>query len=82
MRSVFQDYLYNGNDYIENYGKDDKDSIEFTLQKVKAGDYILDMRYQNPGPINTGEKCALQELEINDEKTRIIYFPHTGSPRI
>ncbi|MCH5150695.1 MAG: hypothetical protein J1G30_08510 [Spirochaetales bacterium] len=77
----FSRLSFNGSGYIEEWGKGSNDSIEFTLKKIKAGDYVLDVRYQNPGPINTGEKCALRELEINGEKIRIVYFPHTGNPR-
>ncbi len=77
----FSRLSFNGSGYIENWGKNSGDSIEFTLKKMKAGDYVLDVRYQNPGPINTGEKCALRELEVNGERIRIVYFPHTGNPR-
>ena len=62
-------------------GGEVSDSIEFVVKKVKAGDYILDVRYQNPGPINTGEKCALRELEVNGKNIRVVYFPHSGNPR-
>lgn len=77
----FSRLSFNGSGYIENWGENIDDSIEFTLKKMKAGDYVLDVRYQNPGPINTGEKCALRELEVNGEKIRVVYFPHTGNPR-
>ena len=77
----FSRLSFNGKGYIADWGGKAEDSIEFTVKKLKAGDYVLDVRYQNPGPINTGEKCALRELEVNGEKVRVMYFPHSGNPR-
>lgn len=77
----FSRLSFNGKGFIDNWGGEVSDSIEFVVKKVKAGDYILDVRYQNPGPINTGEKCALRELEVNGKNIRVVYFPHSGNPR-
>lgn len=77
----FSRLSFNGKGFVDGWGAKLEDSIEFTVKKMKAGDYVLDVRYQNPGPINTGEKCALRELEVNGEKIRIVYFPHSGNPR-
>lgn len=77
----FNSFVFNGKKYLEKWGDKKEHFIEFSIRIKESGTYIADWRYQNGGPINTGEKCALKELSVNKEIQRIIYFPHMGNWR-
>ena len=69
----------NGAGYLAKWG-DSVDAIcEVKLKAKTAGEYQLQIRYTNGGPVNTGEKCSIKELYVNDEFVEYIYLPHTGS---
>ncbi len=72
-------YAHNQTGYIDTWGETNGDYLNFKVSIKEGGYYVIDFRYQNGGPINTGEKCALRELSINGDYKRVVYFPHVGN---
>lgn len=53
--------------------------LDFTVNIVEAGDYLIDVRYANgSGPINTENKCAIRQLYVNDASVGAIVMPQRG----
>lgn len=66
--------------YIKDFGKEEGDYIEFTVNVKKTGDYALDFRFKNGhGPVNTGEKCALLAFSADGKLIRRLALPQQGS---
>lgn len=53
--------------------------LDFTVNIVEPGDYLIDVRYANgSGPINTENKCAIRQLYVNDASVGAIVMPQRG----
>lgn len=66
--------------YLKSWGKAEGDSVTFTFKAKANGDYIIDFRFQNGhGPVNTGEKCAIRCLSIDEKVVRRIPLPQQGN---
>lgn len=53
--------------------------LDFTVDVVEEGDYLIDVRYANgSGPINTENKCAIRQLYVNDASAGAIVMPQRG----
>jgi hypothetical protein len=53
--------------------------VTFTTNIENTGIYSIDFRYANGnGPINTGNKCAIRTLSIDDNNIGIIVLPQRG----
>lgn len=65
--------------FVKKWGTVEGESITFTLNVKKAGEYVIDFRFQNGhGPNNTGEKCAIRSLSVDDKYIQKIVFPQVG----
>ena len=66
--------------FIDKWGENEKDLIVFTVKIKKEGDYAVDFRYKNGhGPVNTGERCAVKTLSVDEKLFDRITFPQTGA---
>lgn len=82
LGSEFNRFSHNGSGFIEKWGGEEDDFIEFTLRVPSDGEYLISFRYMNGGPVNTGERCSIKELSVNGEFNKFAYFPHTGNWRV
>jgi len=72
--------LPNGTGYVQNWGNEEGDSLTFTYNAQKEGEYFIDFRYNNSlGPINTGDKCAIRAVLVDGILIRRIPLPQLGS---
>ncbi|MCR5401042.1 MAG: hypothetical protein K6E78_05535 [Treponema sp.] len=70
----------NCSSFVKDFGKNEGEYIEFTVNVKKEGDYAIDFRFKNGhGPINTGEKCAVLAVAKDGELLRRLAFPQQGS---
>lgn len=54
-------------------------TIDFTFPISEGGMYAIDFRYANGnGPVNTGNKCAIRSLLINDKPYSTVVLPQRG----
>lgn len=75
-----QTVLANKSRYIEKWGSSKGDFIQFNVNVKKEGFYVVDFRFKNGhGPINTGEKCAIRALSVDNVLKRRIAFPQQGN---
>ena len=72
--------IANSSGYVEKWGGNLGDSITFSYNVKKAGNYIVDFRFKNGhGPVNTGEKCSIVAIYVNDELVRRVAMPQQGN---
>lgn len=73
--------IANFGSFIEKWGCDESDFIEFKVKVPVTGKYAVDIRYQNGnGPVNTGDKCALAFMNVNNEENNFPFImAQTGS---
>ncbi len=70
----------NGASFVKDFGKNEGDFIEFTINTKKTGNYAIDFRFKNGhGPINTGEKCAVLAISKDGNLERRLAFPQQGA---
>ena len=70
----------NSSAYVKNFGKNEDEYIEFTVNIKKDGNYAVDFRFKNGhGPVNTGEKCAVLAISQDGKLIRRLAFPQQGS---
>lgn len=70
----------NDGEYISDFGKIEGEYIEFNVNIKKDGNYAIDFRFKNGhGPVNTGEKCSILSVLLDDNLVRRLAFPQQGS---
>jgi hypothetical protein len=70
----------NGKGFIRKWGEKEGDYIEFLINIKREGRYMISLRYANGlGPVNTGERCVIREIELNGEYMGSMLFPQRGS---
>lgn len=70
----------NGTGFVEKWGSSEGEEIKFSCNAKKSGNYLVDFRFKNGhGPINTGEKCAVAAIYVNDELIRRVAMPQQGN---
>ena len=66
--------------YISDFGKAEGEYIEFNVNIKKDGNYAIDFRFKNGhGPVNTGEKCSILSVLLDENLVRRLAFPQQGS---
>ena len=70
----------NGTGFVEKWGSNEGEAIDFTCSVKKSANYLVDFRFKNGhGPINTGEKCAIAAIYVNGELITRVAMPQQGN---
>jgi glycogen debranching enzyme len=69
---------FHGSGYIE-ISKNQNTNIILSVEVKQSGTYLIQFRYANGnGPINTDNKCALRNLNVNGKFVGAMVFPQRG----